>query len=131
MYKDVLIVDDELDWIDLISEIVEYYSHNPIGFSNFYDVINFIKKRDEAFYACFIDMKPLRFFNKQYLKKEEKELLETPEKIYNIIKSKNWDKNFYFMSSHKSEHDEKVLERTNAKFIEKSDLSKKLEEILK
>ena len=54
---------------------------------------------------------------------EIKKLSQMPEEIYSLIKSKGWETNFYFISAHKSSHDEEVLKRTKSKFIDKETIS--------
>ena len=122
MENDVLIVDDEKDWVDTISEMVDIYNGNPIGYTDFNDALEFVVERVGNIYACFVDMKPLRVFEGDNLTESDKQTLELPEKIFYAVKEKGWNDNFYFISAHKSENDIKVLGRTKANYIDKWNL---------
>jgi hypothetical protein len=61
---------------------------------------------------------------------EVRRLLQMPERICHEVQSKGLGDRFYFMSAHKSPHDEAVLRKTGAKFISKYGLPEMLEIIL-
>ncbi len=131
MKKDILLVDDEEKWVRLMSRKVKKTRFNPIEFTDFYRALDYVIEKAGDLYACFVDMKPiLKDPTTMQITDEERNLLETPEKMYNEARSRGASDRFYFISAHKSEYDEGVLERTGAGFIQKIDLRKKISEIL-
>jgi hypothetical protein len=54
-----------------------------------------------------------------------------PEEIFTYLKSKDWTNNFFFISWHRSFHDEEVISRTQAEFLKKENMKNTLEEIAK
>lgn len=131
MTKDVLIVDDEKEYLDTIHHIIKpkRQNFNLISYTDFYDALDFVIKRRRRIYACFVDMKPILVMPDKCTK-EDKQLLEVPENIFYAVASKGWDGNFYFFSTNKSTHDEEVLRRTGAKYFDKSDILKQFGKIL-
>lgn len=129
MKLDVLLVDDENSWLEVMSYIVDSEVFNSIEFSDFNKALNYVEKKVGSIYACFVDMKPLNNFGNSP-EDYQKTILELPEKIFYSSRNKIFKNNFYFISSHKSDHDKEVLKKTNANFINKSDLFENMSGVL-
>jgi hypothetical protein len=131
MKQDILLVDDQEKWVRHMSNIVSRTRFNPVGFTDFYVALNYVIEKAGDWYACFVDMKPiLKVPGESVITDEERELLKTPERIFDAAKSKGFDNRFYFISNHISKHDKGVLERTGTGFIQKPYLSERISEIL-
>jgi len=107
MNKNIFIVEDNGEVLDAFSEAVPLFGGNPLAFEGSSRAINYLENLEEKDFplAYFVDMKLIGD-------------LEGSEKLYNYVKSKgvNLD-NFYFMTGNLSEHDEEVLDRTEAKYF--------------
>lgn len=129
MMPDVLVVDDEEGWVGDLSRLVDPNRFKVEGFTDFDEALDYVVKKSGDIYACFVDMKPMRVVPRDPTD-EERRLLATPEKIFKEAKSRAWVDRFYFISAHKSEYDNAVLERTGAKYIDKEILGKEIQMIL-
>lgn len=127
--KNVLIVDDEGVWLKILSGILndDYSDFHITTHKDFYKALKFVKKTKDKINLCLVDMKPV--LNVEAV--IDKRLLKLPEDIFHAIKERNWNDGFYFMSAYKSYHDQEVLERTGANYIDKSGIVERLEVITK
>ncbi|MCR4327414.1 MAG: hypothetical protein NUV46_02435 [Nanoarchaeota archaeon] len=131
MKRNVLLVDDESKWVKLMSSGVSRRGFNPVEFTDFYGALDYVVLQAGSIYACFVDMKPIPKVPEEcFITDVERELLQAPEKLFYEAKSKGAVERFYFISAHKSEYDEAVLQRTGAGFIEKVRLNQRIAEVL-
>jgi hypothetical protein len=134
MNKDVLIFDDNKYCTLVLSHIVNGMGLTPVVFNKPSEALEHLTQREEAPLAYFVDMNPYGS-SVSYLFESNPEQypeLPLPEKMYDYLISKGWTNNFYFMSRHRSIHDDEVLKRTGAQFLLKElweSVYTKLEEI--
>lgn len=127
MNKDIIIFDDDAGFAFLLSDETEEFGLNPISFTKSSETLKYITGRKEAPLGYLIDMKPYPESEANFLSSPEKfPELPIPEEIFNYVKSRGWTSNFYFMSAHRSPHDDEVLERTGAGFLFKHDKEKSI-----
>ncbi|MBI2107046.1 hypothetical protein HYT57_03610 [Candidatus Woesearchaeota archaeon] len=133
MNNDIIIVDDDKDYLQSLCDLVGIYNPlfigrlNPLGFELPDNAIEHLQQRGEEAIGYFIDMKPIGGLNEDRIKnlsKTELILLDLPERIYNYLKEKRVIdvKNFYFITAMLSQHDYDVVERTGATVLLKEDI---------
>jgi len=115
---DILILEDNLGILSPMCELIEYHNLNYRAYTSGIEAISYLKSLDNQDFptAYLIDMKIYENINKENLVEE----LESSEKLFNLLKSRNANLDlFKFMSGHFSGHDEEVLNRTSMPFIRK------------
>jgi hypothetical protein len=129
--KDVLVVDDDGEFLSDLSILIDRDDLNISAFTDFDQALGYVVEKVGDIYVCLVDMKPMRTVpDEKRMTDEDRRLLQVPEEICREVQSRGWGDQFYFMSNHRSEYDNTVLQRTGAKFVKKGELSKRLDGIL-
>lgn len=136
MNRDLIIVDDDRNYLHSLCELVRDYSSflygpsfNPLGFELPSEALEHIKDRSVEAIGYLIDMKPIGWVNQENIKglsETQLSLLKAPEEIYWFIKER-WgfrdkENNFYFITGELSDHDFEVIERTGAEYLIKTQI---------
>lgn len=126
MNKDIIIADDERSWTGHYHYLAMDFGLYPITFNQLSDALGHLIDRKEAPAGYLIDMNPYPTSGPISHHGEQSPF---PELIFKYAKKRGWTKNFYFVSTHLSEHDKKVLARTGAKFLPRESVKETLEKL--
>ncbi len=118
MQMDLLIVDDEIGHRRVYSVLAATHGLQSVAYESGVEALNYLRgcETNNLFRGYFVDMKladPLSGVRAE---------LEAPLNIYRYLESVDAVRYFWFISAHKSEHDEQVLRETGAKFLLKEDI---------
>ena len=119
MSNDIIIVDDDRIILDSIVESLTEFGFNALGFELPSEALAHLKEREYAPFGYLIDMKPYGFipYNFNFVEYPESPI---PEMIFEFVKEKEWQRNFYFMTAGVSDYDCAVLNRTGAEYMTKA-----------
>lgn len=119
MRKELIIVDDDADYLETLAEVASMVGLEPRTFDRPSRALGYLQQAAEAPLGYMIDMKPYPRIPEGFSPDKYPEAA-VPEQIFWFLKKKRWLSNFYFITGHLSEHDEEVLERTEADCLDKS-----------
>ncbi|MBS3110412.1 response regulator [Candidatus Woesearchaeota archaeon] len=116
---DILVVDDEEAWRDILSYYAEPYGLTIRTFESGWEAIHYLRGLPswDMPKAYFVDMRTGDDHNDRASEAE----LESPLEIFWRAKAKGADKYFRFLTGHYSDHDAHVKGITNAQVILKGE----------